>query len=153
MSDSASARAAIINLAAVGQAKQNLGSGMAGNQWRRTFGDAVPPVLDCTADAGPPTTLAPGASWSSPILPNFGCFHIAAGATSSQGGVLSVARYLDQTGNIAQSAAVTQALSAGTAAALDSNDGKLWQSFVLSLSNTSVSQATLSGVVVLLAAK
>jgi hypothetical protein len=67
--------------------------------------------------------------------------------------VLSVARYLDQTGNIAQSAAVTQALSAGTAAALDSNDGKLWQSFVLSLSNTSVSQATLSGVVVLLAAK
>jgi hypothetical protein len=34
-------------------------------------------------------------------------------------------------GNVAQGAAVTQALTGGTAARIDNADGKCWQSFVL----------------------
>ena len=99
---------------------------------------------------GLPTTLAAATGWTSPPIANCGYTHITLGFTSSQAGTLSLNRYVDPACTVIIGAAVTQAVVAATAVALENNDGKGFSGFTVAFSNTSASLATLSSVALLL---
>lgn len=70
---------------------------------------------------------------------------------STQAGVASLQRYIDQAGTIVIGAAVTANLTANTAATLNlTNDGVPFQAFKITVSNTGGTDATLSSVLGLL---
>src|SRR5487761_2794987 len=68
------------------------------------------------------------------------------GATSTQAGAIDVTRYIDAAGTIAlDNPALTKALLASTAAVLTVTDGLPFASFVVTVTNTSASAATVTG--------
>jgi hypothetical protein len=71
---------------------------------------------------------------------------LAVGATNSAAGSIVVQRYLDQAGTIPQGAALTQALTGGTAGVLNITDGVPFQSFTIQITGA----GTLSNVACLL---
>lgn len=71
---------------------------------------------------------------------------LAVGATSSATGVLSVQRYIDAAGTIAQGAAITANLTAGTPGLVNITDDAPFLSFTVSVSGT----GTLTNVAALL---
>ena len=99
---------------------------------------------------GLPTTVAASAGWVSPPIANCGYTHITLGWTSSAGGTLSLARFVDPACTVSIGAAVTQAVVAATAVALENNDGKGFSGFTVTFTNTSASLATLSSIALLL---
>lgn len=85
----------------------------------------------------------------SPVLLSNGYLAFALGLTSTKGGAISIQRYLDAAGTIAVGAAITAVLVANTAqTAIVTNDGKPFQSMIITITNTdSGADATLSNVV------
>jgi hypothetical protein len=77
----------------------------------------------------------------------------AVGVTSSQGGAITVQRYLDDAATIKQGAALTASLTANTAQVLNITDGNPFASFTVNLSNSSGSTANLSNLGILLQGK
>jgi hypothetical protein len=70
------------------------------------------------------------------------CIRRSAGVTLSQARSISVQRYIDLAGNVPVRAAISAALSANTpGAATVTNDGIAFQSFRITISNSSSSAA------------
>lgn len=118
---------------------------------RQSFGAAAPAlVVDVTPELQLPASIAAGLTWTSPVLPSTGLSHIAMGIKSTQGGSLTVQPYLDAAGLITAGSPQTAALSANTAQILDHAFTTLFQSFIVSVSNTGTVTATQSNVIMLL---
>jgi hypothetical protein len=150
MADNTSALLSLFGLTASGAMTQFDAYGTAGS-FRRTFGVSAPDTLyDATSELQLPASIAPGLTWTSPVLPVLGMKHIAIGITSTQNGTLTIQPYLDMSGLIAGGSAVTQSLTANTAAIKDNAFSTLWQSFAVSISNTGTVAATLSKTIMLL---
>lgn len=98
----------------------------------------------------PPGTIAAAGQWQSAILPGDGFRVLAAGATSSQAGVLSVQRFLDTAGQVPQGAASTGALTAGAGAVVNVTDGLPFASFRVAVSNSGTSAATVTNFTILM---
>ena len=88
-----------------------------------------------------PSSIAASGTWTSNLLPTDGFKVIAVGVTSSQAGVLSVQRYLDTAGLVAQGPPITQAITAATPAVVNANDNAPAQSFKITITNTNGSSA------------
>jgi hypothetical protein len=86
-------------------------------------------------------TIPASGNISSNLLAADGFPAMAIGVTSSQAGQLSVQRYLDSAGTIAAGAALTAALTAATPAVLNNNDGTIFRSFKIAITNTNGSTA------------
>lgn len=92
---------------------------------------------------------ASGSVASGVILSN-GYLAFALGLTSSQAGGISIQRYIDVAGTVAQGAAITASLTAATAAVANvTNDGKPFASLIITVTNSSGSAATLSAIAAL----
>lgn len=98
-------------------------------------------------------TIGAGGTLTSAVFPTFGCENFALGVTLSQAGTLSLTRYIDAAGTVANGAAVTQALTAATAGVVNINDGRAAQSARLSIINSGGVAATVSGFAGLMQAK
>ena len=88
------------------------------------------PLIQAFLSASQLGLTAPG---TSALLLSGGYPKIAVGATSSATGSISVQRYIDTQGLIAQGPALTQALTAATAAVLNVEDGAPFQSFKITI--------------------
>lgn len=89
-------------------------------------------------------TIAASGNFTSPVLSGDGFLYIACSLKSSQGGAINLQRFLDAAGTVPQGAAVTAALVANTASVLNVNDGVIFRSFTLQITNTGGSAATVS---------
>lgn len=83
-------------------------------------------------------TLFPTGGNTSPLLQAGGYPNIAIAATSTLAGSISVQRYLDEAGTIAQGPAVTQALTANTPGVLNINDYAPFLSFKVTITGGGV---------------
>lgn len=99
-----------------------------------------------------PASIAGSGSAQSSLIVTEGFSLISAGVTASQNGIMSIQRYLDAGGTVAQGAAVQVALVAATAANLDVLDGKPFASFKLTITNSSGSTSNLTNFALLLQA-
>lgn len=108
-------------------------------------GSAVNPV----PPNAPPATLAAAGVWSSGVISAAGFNKLAAAATLTQTGTLTIQRYIDAAGTVPLGAAITQAMTASTPATAWVNDGQPAASWQVTVTNTSGSTGTLSGVVLL----
>lgn len=97
-------------------------------------------------------TVAASGSVTSNLLQSSGHKVLAVGVTSTQTGAINIQRYLDAAGTVAQGAALTQALTASTAAVLNVTDGLPFMSFTVKITNTGASAATLSNLAILMQA-
>lgn len=97
-------------------------------------------------------SIAASGSIQSSLIVTAGFSQISVGLTSSNAGTLSVQRYLDAGGAVAQGVAIAVPLVANTPANLDVMDGKSFSSFKITVTNSVASTATLSNVAVLLQA-
>ena len=102
-----------------------------------------------TPPTPPPATIAGGGSYQSGIIVSNGFRGIAAAATLTQAGTISIQRYIDVAGTILIGAASTQALSANTAGWVAVNDGLPCASFQVTVTNSSGSTGTLSNFAIL----
>ena len=80
---------------------------------------------------------------TSVLLASGGYTKMALGATSSATGSLSIQRYLDPAGTIAQGAALSQALTAATPGVLNVTDGLPFASFTVTISGGTLSNVGL----------
>jgi hypothetical protein len=87
---------------------------------------------------------------STSLIKTDGFSLISAGITVSQNGVMSIQRYLDDGGTQVQGVALSVPLIATVAANLDVLDGKPFASFVLTVTNSTSSTATINGFALLL---
>lgn len=100
------------------------------------------------------SAIAAAGNIKSNVIKTLGWQKGGVGLTSSQAGVLSVQRYLDQAGTIPVGAAITANLTAATAAAVTWSDGLPCQSIQIEVTNSSGSTAAvLTGTTVLLQAQ
>jgi hypothetical protein len=116
----------------------NLGGAMQG---------IVPPTVH-----GLPATIASSGNATSNLIFADGLQLIAIGLTSSQTGVLTVQRYLDDAGSVPQGAPITANLTANTAGTLNILDGVPYATFTVAVSNTGGSTANLTNLAILLQA-
>lgn len=100
-----------------------------------------------------PATIAAGNHVTSNLIPSDGLQIGAVGVTSSQGGVVTVQRDLDDAGTVKQGAALTATLSAGVAQVLNITDGNPFASFTVDISNTGGGTANLTNLGILLQGK
>ena len=91
-----------------------------------------------------PGTSAANSSVSTSLVKTDGFTLISAGITVTQNGTLSIQRYLDDGGVQIQGAAISIAVTANTPANLDILDGKPFSSFLLTITNSTASAATIS---------
>lgn len=108
---------------------------------------------DITAWPGtppPPGTIAAAGNYTSNVIIADGFKAIAAAITSTQAGAISIQRFIDRAGTIAQGAAISTTLVAATPAVVNSNDGLPFQSFVVKITNTGGSTATITNFALLL---
>lgn len=84
-----------------------------------------------------PSSIAPNSAVNSNLIAVDGYTKVAVGLTSSQSGLLSIQRYLDPNGAVAVGAPVTLAIVAGQPVALTVNDGQMFSSFEVVLTNSS----------------
>ena len=99
-----------------------------------------------------PATVPASSNVSGNLIQTNGYKVLAFGVTSTQAGTATIQRYLDVAGTIAQGTALSVALTAATPAVLNGNDGVAFQSAKVTVSNSAVSAATLSNVLLLLQA-
>ena len=99
-----------------------------------------------------PASIAASGSVQTSLIIAEGFSLISAGITASQNGTLSIQRYLDAGGTVAQGAPVSVALTASTAANLDILNGKPFASFILTVTNTGGSTSNLTNFALLLQA-
>jgi len=102
------------------------------------------------AQLGLGTSIDASGNVQSAVIPSNGFLAFALGLTSSQTGQISIQRFLDAAGTIAQGAAITASLTAATAAVANvTNDGKPFASLQITVTNTGGSTATLSAIAAL----
>jgi hypothetical protein len=94
-----------------------------------------------------PATLAGGGVYTSGVI-QLGGNGINVAATMTQAGTLAIQRYADVAGTIPVGAAVSTTLVASTAGWTAVNDGFPAISFQVTLTNTSGSTATVSGMAI-----
>lgn len=104
------------------------------------------------ADIGLSTSIAASGTNLSNLIVSNGYGAFAVGVTSSQAGTLTIQRYLDAEGTIAQGAPLTASLTAATSAVVNATDGVPFGSFMVSVSNSGTATATLTNAGVLLQA-
>lgn len=109
-------------------------------------------VINPVPPTAPPATIAGGSNWNSGPILSIGRGGIAAGATLSQTGTLTLQRYIDKAATIAIGSAVTAAMTANTPATVDVVDGLPCGSFTIVVANTSGSTGNLTGVAILMTA-
>ena len=97
-----------------------------------------------------PASIAGSGSAQSSLIVTEGFSLVSAGVTASQAGTMSIQRYLDAGGTVAQGLAIQVALTAATAANLDVLDGKPFASFKLTITNSSGSTSNLTNFALLL---
>lgn len=97
-----------------------------------------------------PATIAGNGSITSGLISSDGYQKISVGLLSDQNGSLSIIRYLDDAGTIAQTAATPVAVVGGTAALCNVTDGLPFACFKITLTNTSGTIANVSKVIALL---
>ena len=102
-----------------------------------TVSDSTQPTGQVTL----PATIPASGTWTSGALPTYGMDHVAASAQIDQAGTLSVQRYLDAGGTLAQGSPTTAAMSANTLAIVDNLGTVVAQSFKVSVINGAASQA------------
>ncbi len=90
-----------------------------------------------------PTTIAASATWNSGILISGGSPKVAAGVTSTQAGAITITRYLDTAGTVTIDTH-TAPLTANNFASLVLVDNVPFGSFMVQISNTGGSAATLT---------
>lgn len=109
-----------------------------------------------TIDA-PGTIAAPGTAGVGTItLGPFnvgGLVHLAGSAQMTNAGTLIINRYLLNDGSLAIAAGTTVAMTGGTLAVFDVNDGKVFQSFSETIINGGSTAATLSNVNIIVASR
>ena len=93
-------------------------------------------------------SIVPLGSITSPLLVASGYKNIAVGVKSPQAGQITVQRYIDEQGQIPQGAAITGAISANTHTTLNINDGAIFGSFTVSISNSGAAPAVLNNIAV-----
>jgi len=96
------------------------------------------------------TSVPAGQNVTSQVILSNGYKALAFACTSSQNGSVSIQRYLDEAGTVAQGAALTASLTAATAAVLNNSDNDPFQSMVITVSNSGGSAATLTNTLLLL---
>lgn len=96
-----------------------------------------------------PATIAAGATWLSGPISAASYNSIAAGATLSQAGTLSIQRDMDAAATLPIGAALSQTMTANVFATVALNDGLPFVSWQVSIHNTSVSVANLTNVTVI----
>ena len=104
------------------------------------------------ANIGLSTALAGSGSNASAIVLSCGLKNFAFGITSSQTSTVSIQRYLDQAATIPVGAAITGSLTANVATYVDSVDSVPYQSFIITVANSTSSAATISNCLLLLQA-
>jgi hypothetical protein len=97
-----------------------------------------------------PGTIAASGTFNSPVLLALGMPHLAVSAQINQAGTLEIQRYLDNAGSISTGTLITKALTSGTLAVADNNDGTLFQSFTIGIVNSGGTAATVSNVAAVL---
>lgn len=104
-------------------------------------------VLLSAAALGLTGTVGASGEIQSGIIEVNGWQKFAVGLKSTQGGVLSVQRFLDLAGTVPQGAAVTATLVGGTANVVNiGSDGAIFTALQVTVTNTGASVATLSNV-------
>jgi hypothetical protein len=98
----------------------------------------------------PGATIAASGNYTSNLIISDGFKAIAVGVLSTQNGAINIQRYLDKAGLVPQGAAITVAITGGTAQVCNSNDGLPFQSFKITITNTSASVANVSNFACLL---
>jgi len=117
---------------------------------------ATGPVAQCDLSANAeevgaiPSSIAASGAFTSQLIPANGFRAIAAAVTSTQNGAISIQRYIDKAGLVAQGTVVPVAITAGTPAVVNSNDGLPFQSFTVKITNTGGSAATITNFALLL---
>ena len=97
-----------------------------------------------------PASIPASGNVQTSVIVTEGFSLISAGITASQSGIMSIQRYLDAAGTIAQGAPVQVSLTANTPAVLDVLDAKLFASFQLTVTNSSGSTSNLTNFALLL---
>lgn len=123
---------------------------------RNGIGGAYPAAAVITVPVGIhhlPSTIQAGGSAISSLIQCRGMLHLVVGVNSSQNGNLSMQRYIDTGGLIANGAANTAALTGGTAALVEVTDGKAVNSIQITITNTGAATATLTGLTILMLSK
>ena len=113
---------------------------------------SVGPVAqaDLSALLTPPATLAAGATYTAGPISADGFKVISAAAVMDQAGTLSVSRFLDLAGSVPQGGPVLINLSAGSPGVANVTDGLPFQSFTVTLTNTSGTAAHVTATCLLL---
>lgn len=109
--------------------------------------------LDLSANAAaiPPATLAATTGTFTSIAISADGFKVIALAVKTTGaGALSLQRYVDKAGTIAQGAVITASLVANTQLVINADDDLAFQSFTYTITNTAGATATLSNFALLL---
>jgi hypothetical protein len=92
-----------------------------------------------------PGTIAASGTFTTGPLPAAGMKHLAGSAELTTTGSLVVQRFLD-TGTIVSVGSTSVAMTGGTIALFDINDGKVFQSYDISVINTGTVAGTLTNV-------
>lgn len=100
----------------------------------------------------PATLIATTGAWDSGVLNGDGFKVLSVGVTTSGAGAITIQRYVDSAGLVAQGAVSTIALVGATPAVLNVTDGLPYASFRIRVTNTAGSTATLTNFAVLMAA-
>jgi hypothetical protein len=144
MSDPATLTEALLSPAITAQARQNTRANMAAVAVQRYNPALFPQVVDFTSDLALPLVIPANSTWTSPLLPSFGVTHVAFAVQANQGGVLTLAKFLDQFGTFAAGTA-TQSVVANVTSLLDHVSTTLFQSYTCAIQNTATSAMTISG--------
>ena len=111
---------------------------------------ALGPVAQTMPVLTGPTAIPAGGQWVSPVLPSDGFRAIVVGATSTQGGVIVITRYIDQAGTVLVPPSSQVALTAGAPNAAVVSDSVPFAAFTVTITNTGAAVATVSNFGVLM---
>lgn len=120
-------------------------------------GEAYPilakgPAAQCVVPAayhGLAGSIAASGNKVSNAIPSDGYQNFTLGIASSQAGSVSIQRYLDAAGTIAQGSPTTGTLVAGTPLVVGVADALIYQSFIITVTNSSgTTAANLSNVII-----
>ena len=110
-----------------------------------------PPITSSVAVTAPGTIAASG-TIDLGLQPAYGMPHLALSAELTNAGTVVVTRFLDG-GGVVQVGSTAIAMTAGTIALGDINDGKVFQSFDVKIVNGGTTAATLTNVNIVQSAK
>jgi hypothetical protein len=110
------------------------------------------PSVELIAPANAQSAIAASGNWTSELITAMGLYDFVLGITLSQGGTLTLLRFIDDAGQVALDSGQSQTLTANTAAVLVVTDGKPCASYQVEIANTGASAAAVTKFAALLAA-